>query len=66
MWEGLVPPDGWWGAVAVTSRAEEQDLCRPYIERDVAAELAARKIAWKKRSISEVVRELLRRSKQSK
>lgn len=45
---------------------EGQDTCRPYIERDVAAELAFLKIAWRKPSVSAVVRELLRRYKQSK
>ena len=45
---------------------EGQDTCRPYIERDVAAELAFLKIAWRKPSVSAVVRELLRHYKQSK
>lgn len=45
---------------------EGQDTCRPYIERDLAAELAYLKIAWRKQSVSEVVRELLKKYKQSK
>ena len=45
---------------------ERQDTCRPYIERDIAAELASLKIAWRKPSVSAVVRELLRHYKQSK
>ena len=45
---------------------EDRDTYRPYIDRDVGAELASLKIIWRKPSISAVVQELLRRYKLSK
>lgn len=37
----------------------------PYLDRDVAADLAYLKIAWGKRSISDVIRDLIDHYKES-
>ena len=37
----------------------------PYVDRDVAADLAYLKIAWGKRSVSDVIRDLIDQYKES-
>jgi predicted CopG family antitoxin len=38
----------------------------PYVDRDVAAELAYLKIVWRKQSVSDVIRDLIDQYKKSR
>ena len=49
----------------VQGRYDTTQVRAPYIDRDVAADLAYLKIAWGKRSVSDVIRDLIDQYKES-
>ena len=49
----------------VQERHDTTQVRAPYIDRDVAADLAYLKIAWGKRSVSDVIRDLIDHYKES-
>jgi predicted CopG family antitoxin len=49
----------------VQERHDTTQVRAPYIDRDVAADLAYLKIAWGKQSVSDVIRDLIDQHKES-
>ena len=49
----------------VQERHDTTQVRAPYIDRDVAADLAYLKIAWGKQSVSDVIRDLIDHYKES-